>query len=120
MRGFRRIVTDLKQLCIPCDIVADGSFLTQEINPDDIDFAVVVTPEFFESCSPDQLKYLEWIRDDLSIKQTHLSDCYLCVEYPKSHPEYFDGIQNRDFWIGLYSKSIIYKRDRGVAVLRVG
>src|SRR5438132_1423214 len=98
MNGFRRIVDDLVRLRIPCDIVVDGSFLTEEIDPDDIDFAVVVTPEFYESCSPDQLKYLEWIRDDFSTKQSHLCDCYLCIEYPTSSPEYFDGIQNRAYW----------------------
>lgn len=120
MHGFDRIIADLVNLHIPCDLVVDGSFLTQEIDPDDIDFVVVVTPEFFETCTPKQLHYLEWIRDDSKIKETHLCDCYLCVEYPKSHPEYFDGIQNREYWVALYAKSIIYKRDRGVAILRVG
>jgi hypothetical protein len=120
MGGFGRILGDLAGLLIPCDIVVDGSFLTQEIDPDDIDFVVVVTPEFYESCSPEQLKCLEWIRDDFAIKETHLCDCYLCVEYPNTHPEYFDGIQNREYWVGHYAKSIIYKRDRGVAIVRIG
>jgi hypothetical protein len=120
MRGFQQIVDDLERLQIQADIVVDGSFLTQEIDPDDIDFAVVVSPSFYESCSPEQLKYLEWIRDEFSIKATHLCDCYLCVEYPKDHPEYFGGIQNREFWVNLYAKSVVYKQIRGVAILRVG
>lgn len=119
MQGFQRIVGDLRRLQIRADIVVDGSFVTQEIDPDDIDFAVVVSPEFYESCSPEQLTYLEWIRDEFSIKTTHLCDCYLCVEYPKDHAEYFDGIQNREFWVNLYAESVIYKRKRGVAIVRV-
>jgi hypothetical protein len=120
MGGFERIVQDLTRLLVPCEIVVDGSFLTEEIDPDDIDFAVVVSPQVFESCSPEQSKYLEWVRDDQSIKQTHLCDCYLCVEYPEGHPEYFDGIQNRAWWVGLYAESVIYKRKRGVAIVSVG
>jgi hypothetical protein len=119
MRGFDRIYNDLIRLKIPCDIVFDGSFLTKEIDPDDVDFAVVVAPELYESCSREQLKYLDWIRDEHSIRTTHLCHCYLSVEYPKSHPEYFDGIQNREFWVSLYSKSIIYQRVGGVAIIHV-
>jgi predicted nucleotidyltransferase len=120
MQGFQRIVDDLERLKIRADIVVDGSFLTQEIDPDDIDFAVVISPEFYEGCSSEQLKYLEWIRDEFSIKTTHLCDCYLCVEYPKDHPEYFDGIQNRGFWVNLYAESVIYKQKRGVAIVHIG
>jgi hypothetical protein len=58
MRGFRRIIGDLERLQIRADIVVDGSFLTQEIDPDDVDFAVVISPEFYESCSLEQLKYI--------------------------------------------------------------
>ena len=68
MHGFEQIIDALTGLKIPCDIVTDGSFLTEEIDPDDIDFAVVVTPEFYESCGGKQLKCLEWIRDDFGIK----------------------------------------------------
>src|SRR6516162_7117791 len=82
MLGFERIYAELVRLKIPCDIVFDGSFLTKEIDPDDVDFTVVVTPEFYESCQPEQRIYLEWIRDEFTIKDTHLCDCHLCVEFP--------------------------------------
>ena len=119
MRGLERIYAEIIRLQIPCDLVLDGSFLTEEINPDDIDFAVAVGHDFYESCSEEQRKYLDWIRDDFEIKNTHLCECYLSVEFPPSHPEYFDGIQNRAYWVRLYARSIIYKRVRGVAVIRI-
>lgn len=117
MDGFRRLTCDLIGLGIPGDLVVDGSFLTEEIEPDDLDFALCVTPEFFEACAPQQRKNLEWIRDDFSIKETHLCDCHLCVEYPTDHIEYFDGIQNRAFWVNLFAESKVYKRIRGVAII---
>jgi len=116
-RGFKRILHDLDRLEVPADLIVNGSFLTTEIEPDDIDFAVVVAPEYYESIDGERLKLLEWIRDDKTIKQTHRCDCSLCVEFPVGHPMYFDGIQNRAYWVGLFSKSIIYKRDRGIVVM---
>ena len=71
MNGFLRVVHDLTALRVVCDLLVDGSFLTEEIDPEDIDFAVCVTPEFYESCSDPQRRFLEWIRDDFTIRDTH-------------------------------------------------
>jgi len=46
MDGFRQIVAMLEKEGISCELIVDGSYLTEEIQPDDIDFAVVVTPDF--------------------------------------------------------------------------
>ena len=117
MQGFRRIYRQALNLGISGDLVVDGSFLTQEIDPDDIDFALVVAPDFYDNCNPEQRKFLEWIRDEKSIAATHLCDCYLCVEWPPEHEMYFDGLQNRQYWVLWYSKSKIYKRERGVVIV---
>jgi hypothetical protein len=119
IKGFERILSDLVSLKIIGDTIIDGSFLTEEIDPDDIDFTLVVSPEFYEICSPEQRKIMDWIGDDHAIKITHLCDCYLCVEYPVGHPEYFDGYQNRALWVNLYANSVVYKRIRGVAIIRL-
>lgn len=117
LAGFRKILRDLERLEIPADLIVDGSFLTEEIEPDDIDFVVVVSPEYFDSLDGEPLAYLEWIRDDKTIKLSHRCDCYLLVEFGTDHPVYFPGIEDRTAWIDRYSKSIIYKRDRGVITM---
>ncbi|HZQ43846.1 MAG TPA: hypothetical protein VFA99_11375 [Acidobacteriaceae bacterium] len=120
LEGLARIVRQLEELRIECSLIVDGSFLTQEIDPLDIDFAVCVTPDFYESCDSAQLECLDWIRDSFDIKKTHLCECYLCVEYPEDHPEWFGGIQNRAYWVNLFAKSVVYKRVRGVGEIRLG
>jgi hypothetical protein len=60
------------------------------------------------------------VRDDFSIKSKFYCEIYLCIEYPEGHPERFEGIQTRDFWVKLFSESVIYKRNRGVAVISLG
>jgi hypothetical protein len=118
-KGIDRMLDGLAAVKILGELVVDGSFLTEEIDPSDVDFTLIVTPTFYELCNREQRKILEWVRDDFSIKVTHLCDCYLCVEYQEGHPDYFDGIQNRSYWINLYSKSVVYKRVRGVAIIRL-
>ena len=119
LSGFLRIVADLNSRLIPCDLIVDGSYLTEEIDPGDIDFAVCVSPQFYESCSEEQLTLLDWIGNDVDIKRTHLCDCYLCVEYQESDPNWFEGIQNRRYWVNLFSKSKIYERVRRVGLLKL-
>jgi len=58
MKGLNTIINDLRRLVIPCHLIIDGSFLTEEINPDDVDLALVVEPEFYETCSREQRAFL--------------------------------------------------------------
>lgn len=118
--GFCSLLEILQKAAIVGDLIIDGSFLTEEINPGDIDFTLCVSPEFYDGCSGEQFRILEWIRDDFAIKSKYCCDTNLCVEYPVAHPQYFDGIQTRDFWVKLFSESVVYKRRRGVVVMRLG
>ena len=119
MDGFVKIVEMLKAEQVPCQLLVDGSFLTEEIEPDDIDFAVIVKPEFYDGCTPNQRELLDWIGDDKTIKYTHYSDCYLCVDYDNGHPVWFDGVCDRTWWLKFYSKSVVQKRDRGVVIVNI-
>jgi hypothetical protein len=115
--GFLKIVEMLRAQQIPCELVVDGSYLTEEINPDDIDFAVVVSPEVYEGSTGEARKLLDWIGDDKTIQSTHQCDPYLCVEYKQGHRIWFEGIYDRAWWVEFYSKSKFYKRERGVAIV---
>lgn len=122
MEGFTKIVYRLRELQVPCELVVDGSYLTEEIEPDDIDFAVVVEPEFYEeTATAEQREFLDWIRDDKTIQSTHLSDCYLSVEYREGdkYGVWFEGINDREWWVRLYAKSVVYKRIRGIVVMKI-
>lgn len=120
MDGFRKIVAMLNEEHISCEVLVDGSYLTEEIQPDDIDFSVVVSPQFYDMSTPSQRKLLDWIGDDKTISTTHLCDCYLCINYQPGDSGWFEGINDRAWWLNLFSKSVIFKRDRGIAVVQIG
>lgn len=119
MAGFTEIACKLVQHCIRGDLIIDGSFLTEEIEPDDIDFTLCVSEEFYLSSAGQQRDYMDWIGDEKTIKTTHLCDCYLCVECSQESPLYFDGIQTREYWTNLYTYSKVAKRERGLALIRL-
>jgi len=115
--GMARLASLLIDGEVKGELVVDGSFLTDEIDPLDVDLVLVVTPIFYEGAIGEPLRLMEWIRDDATIKDSHLCDCSLCVEYPKGHEQYFDGIQDRQSWVNLFAKSVVFKRERGLAVV---
>ncbi len=119
MDGFQSFLQILSELKVPCSMVVDGSFLTEKINPEDIDFAVIVEPKFYDNCSDEQRAFLHWIRDEKEPRDRYLCDCYLAVEFTPGHKEYYDGMLDRAWWVNLYSESVVYKRKRGVAIIRV-
>ena len=117
--GFQKVYKMLKDEKIIGDLVVNGSFLTEEIEPKDIDWTLCVSSGFYEGSSPAQRKLMDWIRDEETIKEDYLCDCYLCVEYPEGHPEYFEGIQNRLYWTQMYRFSVVLKRERGIGVIHL-
>ncbi len=120
LQGLNRICRQLQELAIPCSLIIDGSFLTEEIDPLDIDFAVCVTPEYYESCNSAQLVCLEWIRDSFDIKKSHLCDVYLCVEVSRrALSSGLEGMIDRAYWVNLYATSVVHKRIRGVGKIEL-
>jgi hypothetical protein len=119
MEGFRQVFQMFREQAIAGDVIVDGSFLTEVIEPKDMDFSLCVSPEFYEGSSPSQRKLMDWISDDKAIKDNYLCDCYLCVEYPPEHEQYFDGIQNRLYWTNLYRFSAVLRRERGIGVIHL-
>src|SRR5579884_325957 len=98
MAKFTDIVCKLVEYAVRGDLIIDGSFVTGEIEPSDMDFTLCVSEEFYRAATGPQLDYINWIGDDKTIKATHLCDCYLCVECSEDSDMYFDGIQNREYW----------------------
>ncbi len=118
-RGFFKIYKMFVNEGIKGDLLVNGSFITEEIEPKDLDSALCVSAEFYENSSPVQRGIMDWIKDEHSIGDKFLCDCYLCVEYPKGHPEYFVGIQNRLYWENLFRFSVVLKRERGIGVIHL-
>jgi hypothetical protein len=117
MGRFASLAAEFARLRIEGELIVDDSFVTEEIDPQDIDFTLCVASSFYDSCSVEQRHILDWVSDDKTIKQTHLCDCYLCVEFDRTHEQFFDGILTREWWETLYATSKVFKRKRGLILI---
>lgn len=117
-RGLVEIYSKLVVERILGDLIIDGSLLTSKIDASDADLVLCVDARFYEHCNERQRTLLDWI-ENVNLKPTHYCDIYLCVEWPKGHPIWFEGIQDREFWTRLFSHSKLYPgvEDKGLALV---
>lgn len=93
----------------------DGSFLTQKIEPDDVDL-VVALQHVNGNDTPAQRAVLQRIVNQ-NFSFPIQCDSYVLVEYPTGHPSYWFGEYMRAYWI----RQLGFARGRtlkGIAVVR--
>jgi hypothetical protein len=81
----QRIMVNLSELTqvinqkgINGEIWIDGSFLTQKLNPDDVDLVLVISQSTFNLMDDDQKEFLNWF-NNTSLYQRYRCDNYLFV-----------------------------------------
>jgi len=79
MRGLRSLVKELERAGVRAVLRLGGNFVTEEPDPDCMEVEVIVPADFYSSCSKEQRDILDWIRDDKTIKGTHLCQCRLRI-----------------------------------------
>jgi hypothetical protein len=75
MRNVEAVISELNQQQIAGAIWLDGSFLTEKLNPDDVDIALVISATVFRSLGASQRNYFD------AFRQTSLYDQYRIDNY---------------------------------------
>ena len=98
MSGFEEVVRKLSDGGIAGDLWVNGSFLTQKIDPIDIDASLRLQFDVWNNRSPEQQVILDWFEspDRLSEQFSHL---YMWIEYPQGHPDYWHGEYMHAYWM---------------------
>ena len=84
MAGLRKIVEMLVGCKIVGELWADGSFLTEEVNPGDVDLVLCTSAEFYDNGTDEQKKTLRWL-DEEDLRPSHGCDSRVALQYPASH-----------------------------------
>jgi hypothetical protein len=115
LSGTRRAVmknlwTVAGALCrwgISCKLWIDGSFLTEKIDPHDVDFVVVLPENFHDAATPEQLAILEWLCEDIAqpAKKMLLCDAYALYEVSPGDPGYTDYLLDDALWKKTFGTS---------------
>jgi hypothetical protein len=82
--GLEIIVKRLVFAGVIGEIWVDGSFVTEKIDPSDVDILLMVDGKFFDNASPEQQEIMKWVQANL--KTSHLCDSNLWVQYEQTHP----------------------------------
>lgn len=97
MRSLEGMCTTISISLLRAAVWVDGSFVTQKIEPDDVD-VVVALNHINTNNTPDQLRVRERIEKQEFAFPVQC-DSYLFMEYPADHT---------DYWIGEYMARIGY------------
>ncbi|HEY1602478.1 MAG TPA: hypothetical protein VGG64_22940 [Pirellulales bacterium] len=95
MGRLEHIIAVLREKRIDGELWIDGSFLTEKIDPDDIDISLRIQAAAYDNGSPDQVQTIDWMT---GLWQTDSIDGYLHLEWPIGHPNHSVGLGNFEYW----------------------
>ena len=75
MQKLEEVIDAIEHGGIRGDIWLDGSFLTEKLNPDDVDVLLSVTSEEYRAMDDNQRAFFDWFRN------TSLYENYKCDNY---------------------------------------
>ncbi len=112
---FEGLVARLTSGGLRCEILCNGSFVTEASDPRDIDVVVRIDHDFAEGMTEDQVAFVDALNDDL---EEHVLDTFAEVAYPVGHPAF--GAEEGISWEAHYGLEHGQKWLKGLAVLKLG
>jgi len=107
-------MNSIRQVGVQGELWIDGSFLTQKVDPQDVDIVLRTTSTFLAGANPAQRLAIEGVR--LNLSNVSLCDSYVLFEFPQGDPNFGQGQWMVAYWI----KQFGFSRDenlKGIAVL---
>lgn len=93
--GFNYWLAELLNICVPNEIWIDGSFVTNKINPNDIDIVAFI--EYQDYC-----ENVERINSLKKIGNNNFCDTYIAFSPNDTNPYNSKFINNRNYWRGQF------------------
>jgi hypothetical protein len=113
-KGLATFVETLEIAKVPGELWLDGSFLTEKINPKDVDVVLRVEAAIYNSGTPEQRDAIDWVIANQ--KLTLKCDSYAFFEYPSAHALHAEGL----WWYSWWHKQWGFSREddpKGIVVL---
>jgi hypothetical protein len=120
MAGFETVYERALALGIEGEAWVDGSFLTSKIEPKDVDFILIVDPEYRDKGTPEQVDFIEWlISNEQEPKNSLCCDTDVVIRYPENSPwyEHLTGSVLDHWQHEVYGKSVASGEPKGIVVV---
>lgn len=96
MDGLNAFHAKLLSVEISGELWIDGSFITEKIDPNDVDVVVRCPGALYDDGTIEQREVLDWVNAN---QKTELRcDCYLLFDYPPGHPLREDSEWWYSYW----------------------
>jgi len=89
MEGLEKLVSNLDATGVVGELWLDGGFVTEKIDPEDVDILIRVASALYDTNSQVRV-IVKWASDEKR-KETHFCDSYKWIEYSKGHPLFEDN-----------------------------
>ena len=103
MEGLEKVIQELRVNSVEGEIWIDGSFVTEKMNPEDVDLALRVAAQFYENATQKQREAVDWLASNL--RNTHLCHSYSFMEWPEDHTNYWVGQYMYNYWMKQFGFS---------------
>jgi hypothetical protein len=118
MRGLTQFLQRMVAAKVAGDMWANGSFLTEKIDPKDVDVIVRIDGDaVYDNGTPEQRDAIDWV--NANQKATLKCDSYVLMEYPVGHPLYDEG----RWWYSWWHRQWGFSREddpKGIVVISLG
>ena len=104
MDAIRRVVARCEDAAVLGTIWVNGSFLTEKMNPRDVDLCLRIRHEVYDYGTREQVSCIDWLTSK-SLYASARIDGYLLVEYPFNHQHFAIGVANLNYWKGQFGSS---------------
>lgn len=103
MKGLHEVIRKLSAGGIVGEVWADGSFVTEKIDPGDVDILVRVSSDQYDN-DPAKRAIIDWASHE-DLKDSHSCDAYKWIEYSQGHPLFGQSEDERLDWTDFYGHS---------------
>ena len=121
MAGYEAIHDRALSLGITGEVWIDGSFLTQKIDPDDVDFVFLIDAAFYDSGTRDQYEFIEWlISNENDPKKAFFCHTDVVLVYPSASPWRHLTVADMRHWEEkVYGYSVAAHQPKGIVVVEL-
>lgn len=105
---------------IPCNLWLDGSFLTEKVEPDDIDLIVELDNSIYSKLRMASLAYFQRLSSQPLHVETRCLHTFLMIKYPILHIDHAFSLAVRKQWEYDFGHALLSKTPKGIVILEVG
>lgn len=116
MRNLATLVEGLRAVGVSGSLWVDGSFLTEKMDPEDVDLLLYMEDRIYQSFTAAQKDDIRWLDDNREIKDEYDCDCHIHFSYPPGDPRYDFGQLMHSYWHRQYGMDEFFEM-KGIAVV---